>query len=57
MLISGHPKLMKIIKRAPSIGLPLFIAFGLAWVGTRIISNERRIKTREIELQIQLEEN
>ena len=37
------------------IGLPAAIGLGLAWVGVRIISNERKLATREMELRLQLD--
>jgi len=37
------------------IGLPAAIGLGLAWVGFRIISNERKLTTRAIELRLQLD--
>ena len=46
---------MNNITRLTSIGIPAVIGLGLAWVGFRVISNERKIETRKIELQLQLE--
>ena len=38
-----------------TIGLPAVIGLGLAWVGVSIISNERKLATREMDLRLQLE--
>ena len=46
---------MKSITRITTLGLPTIIGLGLAWVGLRIMSNERRLETREMELQLQLD--
>ena len=46
---------MNSITKITSIGLPAVIGLGLAWVGVRIISNEKRLKNRELELRLQLE--
>ena len=43
------------ISKITTIGLPSAIGLGLAWVGVRIISNERKLATREMELRLQLE--
>ena len=43
------------ITKVTSIGLPAFIGLGLAWIGVRIISNEKRLETRRMELQLQLD--
>ena len=45
---------MKNLKKITTIGLPAIIGVGLAWVGVRIISNERKLATREMELRLQL---
>ena len=37
-----------------TIGLPAAIGLGLAWVGVRIMRNERKLATREMELRLQL---
>ena len=39
-----------------TIGLPAAIGLGLAWVGVRIMRNERKLATREMELRLQLDE-
>tara|TARA_Y100001968_G_scaffold228220_1_gene211025 strand:- start:100 stop:261 length:162 start_codon:yes stop_codon:yes gene_type:complete len=47
---------MKNLTKITTIGLPAAIGLGLAWVGVRIMRNERKIATREMELRIQLDE-
>ena len=47
-------KRMNSIKRFSAIGIPTIISIGIAWVGKRIINNEKELKTREIELRLQL---
>ena len=39
-----------------TIGLPAVIGLGLAWVGVGIMSNERKLATREMELRLQFYE-
>ena len=46
---------MNSLTRFSSIGIPALIGLGIAWVGNRIIGNEKELKNREIELQVQLE--
>ena len=46
---------MKNITKATSIGLPALIGLGLAWIGVLIISNEKKIETRRMELELQLD--
>ncbi len=46
---------MNSITRVTSIGIPAIIGLGLAWVGNRIIRNEKELKNRELELKIQLD--
>ena len=50
---------MNSITRVTSIGIPgiigLGLGLGLAWVGNRIIRNEKELKNRELELKIQLD--
>ncbi len=43
------------VTKTTSIGLPAFIGLALAWIGIRILSNEKRLETRQMELQIQLD--
>ena len=43
------------ITKITTIGLPAAIGLGLAWVGVRIMSNERTLATREMELRLQLD--
>ena len=47
---------MSNITKAASIGLPAFIGLGLAWIGVQITSNEKRLKTIEMELKLQHDE-
>ena len=47
---------MNNITKITTIGLPAAIGLGLAWVGVRIMSNERKLATREMELRLQLDE-
>ena len=49
--------LMNSITRVTSIGIPAIIGLGLAWVGNRIIRNEKELKNRELELKMQLDSN
>ena len=46
---------MNSITRVTSIGIPAIIGLGLAWVGNRIIRNEKELKNRELELKMQLD--
>ena len=46
---------MNSITKISSIGIPAVIGLGLAWVGNRIIRNEKELKNREIELKLQLD--
>ena len=48
---------MNSITRVTSIGIPAIIGLGLAWVGNRIIRNEKELKNRELELKMQLDSN
>ena len=48
---------MNSITRVTSIGIPAIIGIGLAWVGNRIIRNEKELKNRELELKMQLDSN
>ena len=45
---------MNSIKRISAIGIPAIIGMGIAWVGNRIIKNEKGLKDRELELKLQL---
>ena len=45
---------MNNIKRFSAIGIPAIIGMGIAWVGNRIIKNEKGLKDRELELKLQL---
>ena len=42
------------ITRFSAFGIPVIISMGIAWVGNRIIKNERKLKDRELELKLQL---
>ena len=46
---------MNNLTKITTIGLPAVIGLGLAWVGVRIMSNERKLATREMELSLQLD--
>ena len=45
---------MNSITRFSVIGIPAIIGMGIAWVGNRIIKNEKGLKDRELELKLQL---
>tara|TARA_Y100001978_G_C23602971_1_gene389695 strand:+ start:235 stop:396 length:162 start_codon:yes stop_codon:yes gene_type:complete len=45
---------MKNIIKTSTIVLPTAIGLGLVWLSVRIISNERKLAAREIELRLQL---
>ena len=46
---------MNSIIRLSSIGIPAIFGLGIAWVGNRIIRNEKKLKNRELELKLQLD--
>ena len=46
---------MNNITRITTFGIPAIIGLGFAWVGNRIMRNEKELKNRELELRIQLE--
>jgi len=46
---------MNSIARLSKIALPAFFGFGIAWLGVRLVSNEKKLQARKIELKIQLE--
>ncbi len=46
---------MKNLTKITTIGLPAAIGLGLACVGVQIMKNEKRLATREMELQLQLD--
>ena len=46
---------MNSITKFTTIGIPAIIGLGLAWVGNRIIRNEKELRNRELELQLQLD--
>ena len=45
---------MQNLTRFSVIGIPAIIGTGIAWVGSRIIKNEKGLKDRELELKLQL---
>ena len=45
---------MNSITRFSAIGIPAIIGMGIAWVGNRIIKNEKVLKDRELELKLHL---
>ena len=47
---------MNNLTKITTIVLPAAIGLGLAWVGVRIMRNERKVATREMELLLQLDE-
>tara|TARA_Y100001968_G_C19313680_1_gene695497 strand:+ start:580 stop:726 length:147 start_codon:yes stop_codon:yes gene_type:complete len=46
---------MSSITKLRSIGIPTVVVLGLAWISNRIINNEKELKNRELELQLQLD--
>ena len=53
--ISAKPRnRMNSITRFSALGIPTLIGIGIAWVGNRIIKNEKELKNRELELRLQL---
>ena len=47
-------KRMTSITRFSVMGIPAIVGIGIAWVGNRIIKNEKGLKDRELELKLQL---
>ena len=45
---------MNSLTRVTTIGIPALIGIGIAWIGNRIIKNEKELKNRELELKLQL---
>ena len=45
---------MNSITRFSALGIATIIGIGIAWVGNRIIKNEKELKNRELELRLQL---
>ena len=45
---------MNSITRFSALGIPTLLGMGVAWVGNRIIKNEKELKNRELELKHQL---
>ena len=46
---------MHSITKVTTIGIPAIIGLGIAWLGNRIIKNEKELKSRELELKLQLD--
>ena len=46
---------MNTIKKVSSIGIPVIMGLGFAWIGNRIIRNESKLENRELELKLKLE--
>ena len=53
-LLISLVKRMNSISRFSAIGIPTIISIGIAWVGNRIIKNEKDLEARELELRLQL---
>ena len=53
-LVHYLAKRMNSITRFSAIGIPAIFGMGIAWVGNRIIKNEKGLKDRELELKLQL---
>ncbi len=45
---------MNSITKFSAIGIPAIMVMGIAWVGNRIVKNEKGLKGRELELKLQL---
>ena len=45
---------MNSITKFSAISIPVLIGMGVAWVGNRIIKNEKGLKDRELELKLKL---
>tara|TARA_Y100001968_G_C19382393_1_gene731022 strand:- start:202 stop:363 length:162 start_codon:yes stop_codon:yes gene_type:complete len=45
---------MDSITKITTIAIPTAISIGIAWVGTSILRNERRLEMRKMELEVQL---
>ena len=54
LLLHYLAKRMNSITRFSAIGIPAIIGMGIAWIGNRIIKNEKELKDRELELKLQL---
>ena len=54
LLLHYLAKRMNSITRFSAIGIPAIIGMGIAWIGNRIIKNEKELKDRELELKFQL---
>ena len=46
---------MNNLSRVTTFGIPAILGLGFAWVGKRIIRNEKELKNRELELKLQLD--
>ena len=45
---------MNSITKFSVISIPTIIGMGIAWVGNRMIKNEKELKNRELQLKLQL---
>ena len=45
---------MNSFTRFSTIGMPALIGLGIAWIGNRVMKNEKELKNRELELKLQL---
>ncbi len=45
---------MNTFPRLINIGLPTVLGMGVAWLSLRVLKNEKRLATRELELKLQL---
>ena len=54
LLLHYQAKRMNSITRFSAIGIPAIIGMGIAWIGNRIIKNEKELKDRELNLKLQL---
>ncbi len=46
---------MNNLTRVTTFGIPAIICLGFAWVGNRLIRNEKELKNRELALKLQLD--
>ena len=46
---------MNTISKITKIGLPSFVGLGVAWLGIKFIKSEKRLQTRKVELELQLD--
>ena len=45
---------MNRITKFANVSIPAIVGAGIAWIGIRIIRNEKKIEARRIELKLQL---